>query len=89
MYTFFYTDVRDKRYYSEDWTFCENWRDIGGQVFIDKRVLLKHLGYFNFSHESETAVRKAVAETAPSVTSKPDENLKIQAKSLASSKETT
>ena len=89
MYTFFDTDVRDNRYYSEDWTFCENWRDIGGQVFIDKRVLLKHLGYFNFSHESETAVRKAVAESEPSVVTRTDEKMKIEGKSLASSKETT
>ncbi len=93
MYTFFDTDVRDNRYYSEDWTFCENWRDIGGQVFIDKRVLLKHLGYFNFSHEAETKVRKDVAESEPSVITKTDKspnptNNKIEAKSLASSKET-
>ena len=88
MYTFFDTDVRDNRYYSEDWTFCENWRDIGGQVFIDKRVLLKHLGYFNFSHEAETAVRKAVAETESSVVVNKEEPLmKIEGKSLASSKE--
>ena len=95
MYTFFDTDVRDNRYYSEDWTFCENWRDLGGQVFIDKRVLLKHLGYFNFSHEAETAVRKAVAETPSSVITKEDNNpaetsnTKLEAVSLASSKETT
>lgn len=97
MYTFFDTDVRDNRYYSEDWTFCENWRDIGGQVFIDKRVLLKHLGYFNFSHEAETAVRKAVAESPSSVITKTEDtmdnptetsNTKLEAVSLASSKET-
>ena len=98
MYTFFDTDVRDNRYYSEDWTFCENWRDIGGQVFIDKRVLLKHLGYFNFSHEAETAVRKAVAETAPSVITQTEDgktvdadkkasDAKLEAVSLASSKD--
>jgi hypothetical protein len=44
MKTYFDTAVREGRYYSEDWTFCENWRDLGGQVFIDKRVLLKHVG---------------------------------------------
>ena len=87
MYTFFDTDVRDNRYYSEDWTFCENWRDIGGQVFIDKRVLLKHLGYFNFSHEAEAAVRKAVAETPPTVVTASDQKMKIEATSLASSKQ--
>jgi len=28
--TYFDTAVRQNRYYSEDWTFCENWRDLGG-----------------------------------------------------------
>jgi hypothetical protein len=39
MKTYFDTAVREGRYYSEDWTFCENWRDLGGEVYIDKRVL--------------------------------------------------
>jgi hypothetical protein len=30
MKTYFDTAVRENRYYSEDWTFCENWRDLGG-----------------------------------------------------------
>jgi hypothetical protein len=48
MKTYFDTAVREGRYYSEDWTFCENWRDLGGQVFIDKRILLKHVGTYIF-----------------------------------------
>jgi len=48
MKTYFDTAVREGRYYSEDWTFCENWRDIGGQVWVDKRVLLKHTGTYVF-----------------------------------------
>lgn len=48
MKTYFDTAVREGRYYSEDWTFCENWRDLGGQVFVDKRILLKHVGTYVF-----------------------------------------
>jgi hypothetical protein len=48
MKTYFDTAVREGRYYSEDWTFCENWRDLGGEVYIDKRVLLKHVGTYVF-----------------------------------------
>jgi hypothetical protein len=48
MKTYFDTAVRENRYYSEDWTFCENWRDLGGQVWVDKRVLLKHTGTYVF-----------------------------------------
>ena len=48
MKTYFDTAVREGRYYSEDWTFCENWRDLGGQVWVDKRVLLRHTGTYTF-----------------------------------------
>ena len=40
--TYFDTAVRQNRYYSEDWTACENWRDLGGKIWVDKRVLLRH-----------------------------------------------
>jgi hypothetical protein len=53
MKTYFDTAVRENRYYSEDWTFCENWRDIGGQVWIDKRVLLKHTGTYTFDFTTQ------------------------------------
>ena len=53
MKTYFDTAVREGRYYSEDWTFCENWRDLGGQVWVDKRVLLRHTGTYTFSHEAQ------------------------------------
>ena len=52
MKTYFDTAVREGRYYSEDWTFCENWRDLGGQVFVDKRVLLKHTGTYVFDYNT-------------------------------------
>ncbi len=50
MKTYFDTAVRENRYYSEDWTFCENWRDLGGKVWVDKRVLLKHTGTYVFDY---------------------------------------
>jgi len=48
MKTYFDTAVRENRYYSEDWTFCENWRDLGGHVYVDKRILLRHVGTYVF-----------------------------------------
>jgi hypothetical protein len=51
--TYFDTAVRQGRYYSEDWTFCENWRDIGGKVYVDKRVLLRHSGSYVFCMENQ------------------------------------
>ena len=51
--TYFDTAVRQSRYYSEDWTFCENWRDLGGKIYVDKRVLLRHSGSYVFCMENQ------------------------------------
>jgi hypothetical protein len=56
MKTYFDTGVRENRYYSEDWAFCENWRDLGGEVWVDKRVLLKHSGTYVFDHAAQEKV---------------------------------
>jgi hypothetical protein len=53
MKTYFDTAVREGRYYSEDWTFCENWRDLGGEVWVDKRVLLRHTGTYTFDSATQ------------------------------------
>jgi hypothetical protein len=62
MKTYFDTAVREGRYYSEDWTFCENWRDIGGQVFVDKRILLKHVGTYTFDYGTHEKLYKDLGE---------------------------
>ena len=51
--TYFDTAVRQNRYYSEDWTFCENWRDLGGKIWMDTRVLLRHSGSYVFCQENQ------------------------------------
>jgi hypothetical protein len=53
MRTYFDTAVREGRYYSEDWTFCENWRDLGGKVWVDTRVLLRHTGTYTFDFATQ------------------------------------
>lgn len=63
MKTYYDTDVREGRYYSEDWTFCENWRDLGGQVWVDKRVLLKHTGHFVFDYNVQKPLYEALHKT--------------------------
>ena len=83
--TYFDTAVRQNRYYSEDWTFCENWRDLGGKIYVDKRVLLRHSGSYVFCMENQdhlmntigpmyvTELQKKQAEAATlSVTATPD-----------------
>ena len=94
MKTYFDTAVRENRYYSEDWTFCENWRDLGGKVWVDKRVLLKHTGTYVFDFQTQDqlykdlhnlAVQNGAALGGPAVvdTSPPKP---VEAKVLASSK---
>ena len=72
MKTYFDTAVRENRYYSEDWTFCENWRDLGGKVWVDKRVLLKHTGTYVFDYQAQNQLYQdlhniAVANGTPAV----------------------
>ena len=62
--TYYDTAVRENRYYSEDWTFCENWRDIGGKVWVDKRVLLKHTGTYVFDFQQQEPLYHALHELA-------------------------
>jgi hypothetical protein len=62
MKTYFDTAVREGRYYSEDWTFCEYWRDIGGSVFVDRRVLLKHTGTYVFDYSTQDKLYKDLHE---------------------------
>ena len=60
--TYYDTAVRENRYYSEDWTFCENWRDLGGKIWVDKRVLLRHTGSFVFDYATQQPLYEAFAQ---------------------------
>ena len=99
MKTYFDTAVREGRYYSEDWTFCENWRDLGGKVWVDKRVLLRHTGTYVFDYAAQdriyqelhalaqqngTGVAAPVNVAAAEAVEKP-----VKTRVLASSKKTT
>jgi len=100
MKTYFDTAVRENRYYSEDWTFCENWRDLGGKVWVDKRVLLRHTGTYVFDYATQDQLYKdlhalamqnqaqSVVQAAPTVadTSPPPAPADPVAKVVASSK---
>jgi hypothetical protein len=60
--TYYDTAVRENRYYSEDWTFCENWRDLGGKIWVDKRVLLRHTGTYTFDFQAQEPLYRALQE---------------------------
>jgi hypothetical protein len=94
MKTYFDTAVRENRYYSEDWTFCENWRDIGGQVFVDKRVLLKHTGTYVFDYQTQDKLYADLhqialtnqANQSQSVPDTPAETVPVEATVIATNK---
>lgn len=50
MYALFDTmiDPESRRYLSEDYTFCRLWQELGGQVFLDPRTALNHVGHYTF-----------------------------------------
>jgi hypothetical protein len=69
--TYYDTAVRENRYYSEDWTFCENWRDLGGKIWVDKRVLLKHTGTYVFDYATQEPLYRALHEQYKNVVVQP------------------
>jgi hypothetical protein len=95
MKTYFDTAVRENRYYSEDWTFCENFRDLGGKIWVDKRVLLKHTGTYVFDFQTQDqlykdlhtlALSNNVALGGPTGVAAPVDTKPAEATVLASSK---
>ncbi|HTJ03604.1 MAG TPA: hypothetical protein VL492_12505, partial [Methylovirgula sp.] len=42
-------DPETKAYISEDFGFCQKWRDIGGKIWLDTESRLTHIGAFNFA----------------------------------------
>jgi len=52
-----------KKFLSEDWSFCQRWRDMGGQIFADTSIVLKHYGEKAYSlWDVEVVVRKKTEE---------------------------
>jgi len=50
MYALFDTmiDPDSRRYLSEDYTFCRRWQEMGGDVWLDPRTALNHIGHYTF-----------------------------------------
>jgi hypothetical protein len=50
MYNFFkvHIDKTNRLYLGEDWTFCQTWKDMGGEIWIDGSVILKHVGSYTY-----------------------------------------
>lgn len=42
----------DKRYLSEDYTFCRRWQKLGGKIHLDVNTVLGHVGTYTFKGNS-------------------------------------
>ena len=49
-------DPVDRRYLSEDYTFCRRWQEIGGEVWLDPSISLNHYGHFCFQGNPEAII---------------------------------
>ena len=45
---------------SEDWTFCRRWQALGGDIWADSRVLLNHIGHYEFKGDLAALERKGL-----------------------------
>ena len=50
MYSIFDCKIDEKGHYlSEDWLFCRRWSAIGGEIWAHGKVLLNHIGHYEFT----------------------------------------
>jgi hypothetical protein len=49
MYSIFDCEIDERGHYlSEDWLFCRRWQKLGGEIWAHSKVLLNHIGHYEF-----------------------------------------
>ena len=49
MYSIFDCEIDHRGHYlSEDWLFCRRWQALGGEIWAHSKVLLNHIGHYEF-----------------------------------------
>jgi len=69
-------DPVDRRYLSEDYTFCRRWQEIGGDICLDPSISLNHYGHFCFQGNPEAIIN--FNETQSEEPKLPDEVLTLE-----------
>ena len=50
MYSIFDCNIDERGHYlSEDWLFCRRWAKLGGEIWAHGKVLLNHIGHYEFA----------------------------------------
>ena len=65
-------DPVDRRYLSEDYTFCRRWQDIGGDIWLDPSISLNHYGHFCFQGNPSAIISWGDPQPAPVLVQKQD-----------------
>jgi hypothetical protein len=52
-------DPTDRRYLSEDYTFCRRWQNLGGEIWVDPNTKLNHVGSYTYEGDLSNIIRKA------------------------------
>lgn len=56
--------VLNRKYMSEDYSFCTRWRALGGKIYCDPAISLKHVGTFVWSGAWQEQLFKKASERA-------------------------
>jgi len=64
-----------RKYLSEDWSFCERWRNDGGSIYADTSIVLNHIGKIPYSLWNVEVVAHKVDNSAKALQAS---DLKIQ-----------
>jgi len=51
-------DPGDRRYLSEDYTFCRRWQQLSGEVWVDPNTKLNHVGSYSFEGNLNNILRR-------------------------------
>lgn len=72
MYSIFDVAIDEKGHYlSEDWLFCRRWAALGGEIWAHGKVLLNHVGHYEFVGDLSKMPQFAPAGEAPQIEAGP------------------
>jgi hypothetical protein len=87
MYAIFDVEIDERGHYlSEDWLFCRRWSAIGGEIWAHSKVLLNHVGHYEFQGDLskiDIASQAQQAQQAPGQPPAPDHTMNVINKQLA------
>ena len=72
MYSIFDVAIDEKGHYlSEDWLFCRRWSALGGEIWAHGKVLLNHIGHYEFVGDLSKMPQFGPAGDAPKLDAGP------------------